>query len=126
MVHVDLTEDATPTEAAREQPYEFSARFENGVVTHFEGKSGRPPVSNASPQAHHVKLDAIASETRRGQVRRYDNAVEQGTEPKSHRDETAPISRILEAGEFGAGFKSQTQRRVARIFQVRGKAQVPR
>jgi len=126
MAHVDATEDATRTEALRQEASEFSARFENGVVTHFEGKSGRVSASTASPQARHVKGDAIASEIRRGQVRRCDDAGKTGTEPKSQRDETARISRILEAGEFGASFKTKTQPSGARIFQVRGEAKLPR
>ena len=87
MPHVDATEDATSRVVLRGEPSEFSARFENGVVTHFEVKSGRLPVSTASAPARHVKGDAVASGTRRD---------------------------------------TQTQPSVARIFQVRGKAQLPR
>ena len=109
MTHVDAMEVATPTEVLTEEPSEFSARFENGVVTHFEVKSGSLPVSTARQQARHVKGDAIASGIRRGP-----------------RHETAPISGTLGAGEFGASFETQTQPGVARIFQVRGKSRLPR
>jgi hypothetical protein len=126
MTHVDATEEATRTEALRQESSEFSARFENGVVTHFEARSGGVSVSTANPQARHVKGDAIASEVRRGQVRRCDDAVKTAAEPKSQRDETARISRVLEAGDFGANFKTKTQPSGARIFQVRGEAKLPR
>jgi len=126
MAPADVTESAASTGSLQEKSCEFSARFENGVVTHFEGKVGRLSVSAASGQAGHVNSDAIAGKTRQGQGRQYDGAVEKGKEGKSHRYEAAPINRNLEPGDVGASIKTQTQPVVARIFQVRGKARLPR